>query len=88
MKFGKNKLFYGSQIPKTQYLHLIRVCNILPPVVVDSVFSSHGFRKVIHPPDMVLTGIPVAPLCGGDFTSHTFEIREVVKPVVTFADHS
>ena len=34
----------------------------------------------------MLAGIAVAPICGSDTARHAFEVREVIQPVVTFAD--
>jgi len=43
---------------------------------------------MFHPPDVVFAGVAVAPIRGGDFAGHAFEIGEVVEPIVTFADYS
>ena len=64
---------------------MIRIGDVLPPVVIDSVRRTFCFGEVFHPPDMMLADIAIAPFGGCDFAGDAFEIREVIEPVVTLA---
>src|SRR5689334_6608566 len=64
---------------------MIRIHNILPPVVEDSIFAPCGFGQMPEPPDVMFSDIAVPPIMCRDLSNITFEVWKVIQPVVTFA---
>ena len=66
-------------------LHIVRVRDVLPPVVVDPVPATHCLGEVVHPPHVMLADVAAAPFGGGHLADDALEIGEVVQPVVALA---
>ena len=56
--------------------------------MMDSVLSTLCLGEMFHPPEVMLASITVTPVRCGDLASDTFEVREVVEPVITLAHDS
>lgn len=65
--------------------HILRGNNILPPVIVNSIFTARDPREMVEPPLMVRADITTAPLRRTDHPHIPFEIGEVQLPVITLA---
>lgn len=74
------------KIPHLLPVHIVRIHNVLPPVIVDSVDTPSGLREVGEPPYMMLAYISIAPIAGSDLTSLPAKIGEVEHPVIALAD--
>jgi hypothetical protein len=50
--------------------------------MMNAVFPPRGFGKMLKPPEMMFAGVSTAPFAGIDHACHSFEIREVIEPVI------
>ncbi len=50
-------------------IYIIRIHNVLPPVVMNSIDATGGLGQMCQPPHMMLADVAVAPFAGVDLSS-------------------
>jgi hypothetical protein len=74
---GKNRHRKSERLPMSSCIHIVRVCNILPPVMMDSIFATFDLWEMFHPPFVMFTDVAIPPICRGDFACEASEVGEV-----------
>ena len=81
-----SNLHEGDLSPSRLCLYMVRVGDVLPPIMMDSVRAALCFGEVVHPPEVMLADISVTPVRRGDFSCHSLEVWEIIAPVVALTE--
>src|SRR5688500_18098324 len=69
------------------HVHVIRVGDVLPPIVMNSILTTFCSGEMFHPPEVMSASITMAPFCSSDRAFEALKVGEVVEPVIRFAQH-
>lgn len=64
---------------------VVGIHHILPPIMLDVVLASSHFGQMPEPPSVVFANIAITPLGRCHRTDLSFELGEVIEPVITLA---
>ena len=83
---GKPEIWDSIKSGSNLHNHIVRIHDVLPPVVMDAMDAPGRLGQVRKPPDVVLADVAISPFAGSDLTPLPAKIGEVV-PIIALADH-